>query len=445
MLYLERTQYDRELYAPPPNSTPLPMRAFLPQQSNSRLSDIFNVLKIKQFAIYQSGHFISNIGFWMLRIVIGWEVWLLSKSEAWLGILAFSELVPSIIMGFIGGAIADRMPIIKFLFLGKILVTSVILTLTFTIFFRIHSIESVIFFMFIIGSISGLILPARLASTSFLVPTGSLSAALAVNSTAFNLSRFIGPALAALILIFFKTFVVLVIVCFTYLLFIYCLWKIRKITSARIGTAENNQSTNIRQVFFTLIRTPLVLAAMLFQLAQGVLLRPASELFPAFSEKVFDSGEVGLGLLNAAVGIGAIMGAILFNSGKTSTTVLTNIFKGSCVFALALIAFSLTSNLYIGLLILSIQGLAMSSSNIAAMTYVQQTVQINQLGRIMSFYSIIYRVGPALGAFLFGVTAEFTNLQVSSFIYGFLGLLTSLFIWKCLAKPNFFAHKNNQL
>ena len=170
------------------------------------------------------------------------------------------------------------------------------------------------------------------------------------------------------------------------------------------------------------------------QLAQGLLIRPASELFPAYAEVAFGRGEIGLGLLNAALGIGAILGALLMSKAQDKSNALAQILTTSTVFALSLLIFALTQTFWLALVILVLHGATMSSSNIAALAYVQLEAPQDRLGRILSLYTIIFRVGPAMGAFLFGVTAEATGLMATGVGFALSGLLATaglgLFIFK---------------
>ena len=58
---------------------------------------------------YQTGNGFSLIGTWVQRVAVGWLAWEMTHSGAWLGAIAAAELAPSILMGPIGGAVADRM------------------------------------------------------------------------------------------------------------------------------------------------------------------------------------------------------------------------------------------------------------------------------------------------------------------------------------------------
>src|SRR6188472_1515981 len=65
-------------------------------------------LRNANFGIYSAGSAVSLIGMWMQRIAIGWLTWQLTGSGFWLGVVAFADFFPVILVGPIAGAAADR-------------------------------------------------------------------------------------------------------------------------------------------------------------------------------------------------------------------------------------------------------------------------------------------------------------------------------------------------
>lgn len=366
-------------------------------------------------------------GFWMQRIAIGWVTWELTGSEAWLGLIAFAELFPSILTAIWGGALADRQPATRVMYWGQ--VASALLSLVLTLLAAAEILNRwwLLVAMVALGAVSGAILPARLAMASWLVPQPLLPTALAVNSTGFNLSRFVGPALAAGVLIVADATAVFLI---STLGFVYLAVQLHKIrdTPRQAPARPAGPPASTRQVYLAVMAAPAVFGVILLQCIQNVAIRPASELFPAFSELAFGMGEVGLGALNAALGIGAVIGALALSKARETREALRQIFVMAVLFAITLLLFAVTQNFALALVILVVHGLAMSSSNIASLAFVQIQTPPDRLGRVLSLYTIVFRVGPAIGAFLFGLTAEATTLAATGVVFGTLGLVGTLLI-----------------
>lgn len=409
------------------------MRAHPLEAVRARVADFRAVFAIPAFATYQAGNVIMTTGFWMQRIAVGWVIWELTGSEAWLGTVAFAELFPSLLTALWGGSLADRHAAPKIMYWGQIASAAVSVSLAGLYFADALTPWTMTAIMAVLGAVSGVLLPARLSMARHLAPPKLLSSALAVNSTGFNLSRFIGPALAAGLLVVGSAGLVFSVSAMGFLVLSYALYRIRNVP-AQAARPPVTPDINMLGILRDLSHSPLLLGVLLLQLAQGLLIRPASELFPAYAEVAFGRGEIGLGLLNAALGIGAILGALLMSKAQDKSNALAQILTTSTVFALSLLIFALTQTFWLALVILVLHGATMSSSNIAALAYVQLEAPQDRLGRILSLYTIIFRVGPAMGAFLFGVTAEATGLMATGVGFALSGLLATaglgLFIFK---------------
>lgn len=402
------------------------MRAHPLEAIRARTADFRAVFGIPAFATYQLGNVVMTTGFWMQRIGVGWVTWQLTESEAWLGLVASAELFPSILTAMWGGALADKHPAPRIMYWGQIASAAIALGLALMFFAGALTPWAIVTLMVALGAVSGLLLPARLAMARYLAPPKLLPSALAVNSTGFNLSRFVGPALASGLLVLGSAGLVFAVAAGGFLALAVALHRIRDVPPHQ---APHPASTDgMLKILRDLRATPLILGILVLQFAQGILIRPASELFPAYAEVAFDAGAIGLGLLNAALGVGAILGALAFTKSRDTYHALRQIVITGAVFALSLLAFSVTGLFWLALLILVVHGASMAASNIAALAYVQLESPLDRLGRILALYTVIFRVGPAAGAFVFGLTAEVTSLKLTGVGFGLMGLVATLLI-----------------
>ena len=408
------------------------MRAYPVDAIRARTADFRAVFAIPAFATYQIGNVVMTTGFWMQRIAVGWVTWQLTESEAWLGIVASAELFPSILTAVWGGAMADRHPAPRIMCWGQIALALIAFGLALAHLADALTPWVVVALMVALGAVSGMLLPARLAMARYLVPPELLPSALAVNSTGFNISRVVGPALAAGLLMLGSAGLVFAVATAGFLTLAVALHWIRHVPPHQ--EPHPAATDGMFKILHDLRATPLILGILVLQFAQGILIRPASELFPAYAEIAFDAGAVGLGLLNAALGVGAILGALAFSKERCGSQALRQIVITGAVFALSLLVFSVTGLFCLALLILVVHGASMAASNIAALAYVQLEAPQDRLGRILALYTIIFRVGPAIGAFVFGLTAEVTSLSLTGAAFGLLGLAATLIIGANLMK-----------
>ncbi len=103
---------------------------------------ITRTLKIANYRNYTAGNFASQLGMWVQRIAIGWLTWELTKDPKWLGIMAFADFFPNIILAPLAGALADRMDRLRALRIYMTIsgtISAIIAYLTITDLITVHS------------------------------------------------------------------------------------------------------------------------------------------------------------------------------------------------------------------------------------------------------------------------------------------------------------------
>ena len=86
------------------------------------LRAIAQTLAHPSFGTYIAGNSVSLIGTWMQRIGVGWLAWELSRSGAVLGLVAFADLFPTVVIGAFGGALADRVDRLRVIKVAQLLI-----------------------------------------------------------------------------------------------------------------------------------------------------------------------------------------------------------------------------------------------------------------------------------------------------------------------------------
>ena len=131
-------------------------------------------------------------------------------------------------------------------------------------------------------------------------------------------------------------------------------------------------------------------------------IRGYNELFPGFADNVFQRGAQGLAWLTATMGLGAMAGGVwmLRRGGVRGLTGLA--VNHTMFMSVAILGFTLTTNYWLALGAIFVSGFGMTVSGISAQTLVQTAVAPVMRGRVMAFYGMIFRAGPALGALISG-------------------------------------------
>lgn len=417
------------------------MRTHPLEATKARLADFRAIFSIPGFATYQAGNLTMTTGFWMQRVAVGWVTWELTGSEFWLGMVAFAELFPSIFTAIYGGIIVDRYPTPWIMLWGQIFSGSISLMLAVLYFLSLLNPIAIVVLMCLLGAVSGALLPARLAMASYLAPKELLPQALAVNSTGFNLSRFIGPAIAAAIMAVSSASLVFAISTIAFFCLAFSLYQIRNLPAQNPRKIIGDPVSTL-QVIKDLSLMPTILAIILLQIFQGLFLRPASELFPAYADVAFNMGATGLGMLNAALGVGAVIGALTMSKSREPKSAIRQIVLMAGLFALSLLAFSATNIFWLALVILVFHGAFMSAKNIAALAYVQIETPPDRLGRILSIYTIVFRVTPAIGALIFGLSADNIGLMPTGITFSICGLIAATIVGGWLLKQTLLDQKH---
>jgi predicted MFS family arabinose efflux permease len=391
----------------------------------SLFGGIGQALSNRNFCVYWSGNGINTIARWMYRIAVGWLAWELTESTSWLGVVAFVETFPMVIFSVLAGAIADRTGYLRITVLAQAATVAVTAVFAAVTIWGTITIELVILFALLVGSLEALTTPARMAIVHSLVQKDHLTSAIALGSATFNVARFVGPMIAGVMLKAFGAGVVLAVVAASFALFCLILLRVRTNEPER---TPGPWSAIFRDIWGG-IRYGLGHEGIFFLLVMlggtGLLIRQVIELMPAFSGQVFDSGPEGLSILMASIGIGATLGGLwLARRGRTAglTAIVTHALLLQGV-ALALAAYA--TEIWISSVFLGIVGCAIVLSGIGSQTLIQNAVASEMRARVMSLFTVISWGLPAIGALGGGWAAEYIGLP-ATFAAG--GLATAA-IW----------------
>ena len=173
----------------------------------NRLSGMFRALSHHNFRLFWAGALLSNVGTWMQMVAQGWLVLKLTDSPFWLGFDGFMATLPGLLLTLVGGVFADLVDRKRLLIYSQAgaglsaLVLAVLLTTG--VINDSRDVWMILVISFATGCCMALAGPSYQAITFDLVGREDLANAIALNSTQFQLSRVVGPALAGLTIQFF--------------------------------------------------------------------------------------------------------------------------------------------------------------------------------------------------------------------------------------------------
>lgn len=360
-------------------------------------------------------YFISNtfstIGRWLHRMAVAWLAWELTKSTSWLGIVAFADAFPMVVVSLIAGAVGDRvgyLRVIRFGQLGAGCVTA--LFAGFTVAGAI-TIEMVVALTFVFGSLEALSTPVRMSLVHSLVRREDLSPAIALGSAMFNGARLVGPAIAGALILWLDIGTVMAIGSLTFFQFFAVLLFIRIDESGRDRKLSLEIFADIMTGVRYVLGDPGIRFLMILLGATGILIRPFLELLPGFADEVFGRGPDGLAILMSSIGFGGLVSG-LWLAHRGQTRGLTGLVTLSLLFSgVSLAVFTVTGFIWLAACFMVSVGFFMLLGGISSQTLIQNAVDSAMRARVMSLFVVISWGLPAFGALAEGWLASFIGLQ----------------------------------
>jgi MFS family permease len=388
------------------------LRRRIDRQTTGGLGNITRAFAHRNYLIYVSGNSISLIGWWLARVAVGWLTWTLTHSGAWLGLISLADFLPVLFLAPFAGVLADRRDRVRTIRLTQWIGCVQASLLAILVVSDSMTIEILFALVLTLGIASGVAQPSRLALIPTLVDRESLASALAINSVMFNLARFIGPALAGIVIAEIGIAAAFAANAVSYIAFQISLLNLRGLPPQPAVGRQNVLRASVEAFSYACRHSGIGPMLLLF-LVTTIGTRGFIELFPGFADRVFGRGPQGLAMLTSTVGLGAICGAswMVLRSGITG---LANVvLVCTLIMSLAILALTATDAFYLALPCVFVAGAMMTITGTGAQTLIQAAVDARMSGRVMALYGMIFRAGPAVGAVLMGTLSEYLGLRLA--------------------------------
>jgi MFS family permease len=349
----------------------------------------------------------STIGTWMQSYAQSWLVFDLTKSNFYLGLDTFLGQLPIVLLMLIGGVIADRHDRRRLLTISQYVQAFSALSLALLVFTGQINVWAIFALSFLSGCGQAFGGPAYQAMIPSLVPRRDLQNAIALNSTQFNLSRALGPAMGGLVLIGIGVTWCFALNGLSFFLVVIALASLHlpahvpSTTKMDIGAELRSGLKHVRDT-----RVLLTLTVLAFVTAS--LAMPVATLFPTFASELTGSQTPAqrLSMLMACQGLGAIVGALVVGTighikRMGRALLFTQILLGVCV-----ASFAMSRSLPLSLILIFTCGMCSMAVFSMAFSLVQLTVPDALRGRIISIYMVALRSGAPIGGLIAGGLAD---------------------------------------
>ncbi|MEV8015485.1 MFS transporter [Streptomyces sp. NPDC086554] len=350
-----------------------------------------------------AGNTISWIGQAMTALAVSLQVYDITHSSFSVGLVGLFSLVPLIVFGLYGGAIADtvdRRKLGLYSSLGSCGLSIVLAAGAFAGFHHVWFLYSVVALQAVCGALNS---PARSSMIPRLLPPEQLPAANALSSITTTGGMMLGPMLGGLIVGLWGYQAAYTVDAVAFSASLYAMWRLPPMRPEGAGAGAKRASVldglrflatrpNLRMTFFT-------------DLCAMVLAHPRA-LFPAVAVVWFGGDAKTVGLLVAAPAVGALLGSVFSGwIGRIRRHGLA-ILLSVAGWGAAVAVFGLTRNLWLGLFFLALAGCADTISMVFRSTMLQAAVPDEMRGRLQGVFIVVVAGGPRLGDFVAGAVGD---------------------------------------
>ena len=393
---------------------------------NHAFNHSLRLLFTRRFGTFWFASLLSNIGTWAQQVAQPWLLLSLGASPFLLGLDNFAMGAPVLLLTLVGGAMADggdrRRIIVMFQsvqMLCPILLVGLLLA---------GKVQPwiVILLSLVVGVTDALSMPSFQSIVPSIVRREQIPSAIALNSTQFNLSRILGPAIAGVLMASVGAVGAFAVSAASYVPFIVvAMWVLPRV----VATASLRQGLDHRKLVASvkeIVREPMLRGALLTVLTSAFLCAPLITFCPVLVKEVLQ-GDVGqFSLTMGAFGVGGLLGAIgllAVDPGKDRRP-LSSAF--ALVFGVVVVLAALNRWSWGLPLLLALAGVSMTASNASANALLQSAAPERIRGQTVSLFMLAMRGGLALGALVTGVSVNFLGVREALVINGVLAVLVHL-------------------
>ena len=389
---------------------------------NSAFGQSLDLLRTRRFGTFWFASLLSNIGTWAQQVAQPWLLLSMGASSFLIGLDAFALSAPLWLLTLVGGVLADRVDrrrVITFFQTIQMLcpVLLVVMLLTGTL-----QPWVVIALSLVVGITDALSMPSFQSIVPSIVRHDQIAVGLALNSTQFNLSRILGPALAGILMASMGAVGCFAVSAASYVPFIFiALW----ILPRRVASSGTDQ-VDRRKLFVgvgDVTREPYLRGALLTVLVTSTLCGPLIIFCPVLVKDVLHGDVRQFSLAVGAFGVGGLFGAIglLFVDSKFDRRKLISFCAAG--FALILALAALIPSFWALAMLLVFAGMVMSVGNTSANSLLQSFASPHLRGLTVSLFMLAMRGGTSLGGLLTGLSVSLLGIRLALLVNAGMALV----------------------
>ena len=383
-----------------------------------------SILQQRPFVRFLCGRLATMIAFQMQGVAVGWQVYALTDSALFLGLVGLAQFLPMFLLTLVVGHVADRYDrrtIARICQVTEGIAAGVLAWGSHS--GRLGS-DGILIIMFVVGAVRAFEGPAMHALMPGLVPARLIPRAAALSASAMQTAVILGPALGGLLYAAGPTTVYAAVA----ILFFAAAVFLTLIRIVRAPVKREPASLDMLFAGISFIRSrPDILGAISLDLF-AVLLGGATALLPVYARDILFVGPSGLGLLRSSPAVGALSMSVLMAHRPLRGRVGRTMFVAVALFGLATIVFGLSSSFPLSLAALAVLGAADVFSVVIRQSLVQIGTPDAMRGRVSAVNSLFIGTSNQLGEFESGITAHWFG-TVPAVVIGGAGTLIVVLLW----------------
>lgn len=395
-----------------------------PSPSLTSTESGWQVLRNPDFLKFAIARFGSGLGLQMIVVGVGWYVYELTNSALALGLVGLAIFLPTFSLALVTGHVADSFDRAKIVGVCYGLIAVVAGGLTAMAMTHTGNVTIIYGLLALMGTARAFANPASQALVPTLVPKTQFSAAIAFNSSLWQIAVVAGPSIGGLIYAFGPSAV------FGASTIALALAAIMALTISRtreIAPREKPTWTSLVAGIHFIRGKPEILGAISLDLF-AVLLGGAASLMPIIARDVLHTGPWGLGLLRSGPAVGGFIVGLVLTHVPIRRHAGHFMFAGVVIFGLMTIVFGLSTSLPLSLAALIIMGGADMLSVFVRQNLVQMETPDAMRGRVAAVNTVFIGASNELGDFESGLVAAAIG-AVPAVIVGGLGTLAVAGLW----------------
>lgn len=396
------------------------------------LKTIFRAFKYPNYRLYYYGQSISLIGTWVQNIAMGWLLYRLTGSALLLGTVAFAQQIPSLFIMPFAGVLADRFNRRKVIIISQAAAMVVAFVLAFVVLLDVVTVPIIITLAAINGTILAFDTPFRNSFVPDMITNrADLGNAIALNSSLYNLARFIGPPIGGILIALVGEGWCFFINGVSFIAVLVCLFAM-KVDKQKARKVKGSILRELKEgISYALGEKPLRYLLTLVMLSSFFGL-PFQALLPVFAADVLEGGSELLGLLTGALGLGALSGAFYLAARKHVHTIPVTTFRTALIFAIGLGIFALSPIRALSFIMMAATGFGMIVHFNSTNALIQTISDEDKRGRVVALYSLSFMGITPLGSLAAGWISEYIGVPYTVFAFSLVCIASALLFGKRL-------------